>query len=1459
LDFPCADLTWHYNSSSGKCYKLLSDKPSYSPDEARDACNEVISAYPKVKVQIAEVHNADQLEALMAVLISYNVKDRILLNARREDSSKPFVWLSDKTVANLNFMSWSGGTGQGDCLVMFYTTNRVQNTWTNVAVIEEYSCSSSFSLICEHNVKGCTNPPGGFDPTTMDFAPTPPHAGTITHVVCQPGFTPKASPQTSVMGPNVDPNLAPGLYKCKGKRNSTEAEDPSLYSVKFIYSGANLNTCETIRCDEAELFNMLPAHASLAAARSKLTEEEFGSNQVSEFSRYGNIVTYRCIESYFFADLSFEKYVECALKDGGGNVGEWKGYTNTILPLPQTCIPVTCQYEHVLLKESYNIEPNFTIEYPNGTVSTLDKLEPIPYPYQTRIHYVCKKGYETVVKKPDQNITCGPIGRWLPQLAGCISNRILNYCISIPEIDEHMITSSSGRYVPPLVEAPSAKEIGFVIIAFIVTFFTCPLLLDLTTVKRDIACFLRNIRLQKRLWQATRRLRKAKQAAREEKEDGHQTRSSLDPHYVNFIILQICNLVFSAYPDTFPCANSSWTYEPASGKCYMLLSETAKYNFSEAQQQCKVALNKYPNVLVRIAEIRNENELQALKNILVSKSLQERVYLNAHRQSVSESFIWNSDRTVVQIDFVFWTEGIGGGDCLVASYKSERLQNEWTTVPVIDEADCLGKFAVICEHNIAPCEDSSKFDSSKMEFTPSKPYVGTTTTITCKPGFYPIGQSSSTPVQFKCAGHRADPNEADPSQYTAEFQPINFPSIQCEAIRCSKDEMISMVPKHGILAAARSTLTEEEFDSSQQNMFNQFGNVVTVRCKDAYFYSDRALEKFIYCGLKANGSTRGEWREYSGTTLPLPQECEPVTCQYEDILLKAHYNIELYFTVAFQNSTFMNITKLRAIPYPYQTTITYNCKEGYETIRKTQDQAIVCGSIGKWEPQLTGCLRENLEDSFPCANSSWIYKPINGKCYIVIYEKLTFKESDDRCKHIIPLADVKYHPHLSEIRDENDLQIFKSILIQKSHKERVYINANAKRGEEFKWLSDNALVQIDLLPGVEKSTNDGGAILAHYTTEHEKNQWKTVIAFERSSGDEPCTVICEHSVKPCQNPPDFNPTTMEFKPTKAYVGTTTVVGCKSGFYPKNSFETSQVKFKCIGKRVPLDEENSFAYTPYFNPIPNFPRLECKKVTCDFLTEAYYLMNGDTLNLLNRSRYEYGEKVTLECGTGFVYALDTKLKKATMQCVSGTEGSSQGIWHPAPCSACIPIRCSEKEMTSMVPKRASLAGARSTLTEEEFGLSQQNVFNQFGNVVTIRCHHAFYFPDRSIEKFITCGLKSNSEIEGEWRGYGGTSLPLPKECEPVECSYEGAFLKAQYNIETEFKIEFENGTSLNLTRLKAMPYPYKTIITYTCREGYETVTKTQEQILICGNVGKWIPQLTACLSKLTGDVIRFPLS
>ena len=83
---------------------------------------------------------------------------------------------------------------------------------------------------------------------------------------------------------------------------------------------------------------MIPKGGILASARSRLTEEVFGPLQVNQFNMYGNIVTYQCRDALFYSDRSRAKYVECALKDGLDNVGEWRGYGGTDLPLPKECI-----------------------------------------------------------------------------------------------------------------------------------------------------------------------------------------------------------------------------------------------------------------------------------------------------------------------------------------------------------------------------------------------------------------------------------------------------------------------------------------------------------------------------------------------------------------------------------------------------------------------------------------------------------------------------------------------------------------------------------------------------------------------------------------------------------------------------------------------------------------------------------------------------------------------------------------------------------------------------------------------------------------------------------------------------------------------------------------------------------------------------------------------------------------
>ncbi|KAM3187264.1 hypothetical protein ACTXT7_002637 [Hymenolepis weldensis] len=80
----------------------------------------------------------------------------------------------------------------------------------------------------------------------------------------------------------------------------------------------------------------------------------------------------------------------------------------------------------------------------------------------------------------------------------------------IAKKEEIMKTSTSGRYVPPPLEAPSANKLGFVVIVAIVIFLISLIFLDLGTLRRDIFWMLKNIRLQKRLWQAKKRLRETK-------------------------------------------------------------------------------------------------------------------------------------------------------------------------------------------------------------------------------------------------------------------------------------------------------------------------------------------------------------------------------------------------------------------------------------------------------------------------------------------------------------------------------------------------------------------------------------------------------------------------------------------------------------------------------------------------------------------------------------------------------------------------------------------------------------------------------------------------------------------------------------------------------------------------------------------------------------------------------------
>lgn len=87
-----------------------------------------------------------------------------------------------------------------------------------------------------------------------------------------------------------------------------------------------------------------------------------------------------------------------------------------------------------------------------------------------------------------------------------------------------------------------------------------------------------------------------------------------------------------SYPPNFPCADYSWTYIARSGKCYKLMSEVRRFNLEKAQIKCLAALEEYPRVQVRIAEVRDVNDVAALKEVLIRHAMKEKVLLNAKRQ-----------------------------------------------------------------------------------------------------------------------------------------------------------------------------------------------------------------------------------------------------------------------------------------------------------------------------------------------------------------------------------------------------------------------------------------------------------------------------------------------------------------------------------------------------------------------------------------------------------------------------------------------------------------------------------------------------------------------------------------------------------------------------------------------------------------------------------------------------------
>ncbi|VDQ01228.1 unnamed protein product [Trichobilharzia regenti] len=171
------------------------------------------------------------------------------------------------------------------------------------------------------------------------------------------------------------------------------------------------------------------------------------------------------------------------------------------------------------------------------------------------------------------------------------------------------------------------------------------------------------------------------------------------------------------------------------------------------------------------------------------------------------------------------------------------------------------------------------------------------------------------------------------------------------------------------------------------------------------------------------------------------------------------------------------------------------------------------------------------------------------------------------------------------------------------------------------------------------------------------------------------------------------------------------------------------------------------------------------------------------------------------------------------------------------------------MESMIPKNAKLVSARNRITDQVFGSHQVNQFYSYGNIISIRCNPGYLFNDRTTEKSVSCELASGSATVGKYRGYSGTVLPLPTECQEATCLYEQAVIQSDSNMQPYFIVVRSTIDVVNLTRHAGVPYPRGTVIRYFCKDGYESINQNSELNITCGDYGQWIPQLVGCIARI----------
>lgn len=182
---------------------------------------------------------------------------------------------------------------------------------------------------------------------------------------------------------------------------------------------------------------------------------------------------------------------------------------------------VSCKYQEVQPMPGQNLQEIFTIRFPDGKTERVTRHSGDDYKHKTVIQFFCVEKFESANRNQDQNITCGPRGEWVPKLTPCIRKQYFDTLLvaifldrssvhsvyisarntscfkthfpSSTEQSEELPLGQKKHYVPPPQDAPQAGSVGVIVISILVIFFSFIIILDLSTLTRDVKTLKSNV------------------------------------------------------------------------------------------------------------------------------------------------------------------------------------------------------------------------------------------------------------------------------------------------------------------------------------------------------------------------------------------------------------------------------------------------------------------------------------------------------------------------------------------------------------------------------------------------------------------------------------------------------------------------------------------------------------------------------------------------------------------------------------------------------------------------------------------------------------------------------------------------------------------------------------------------------------------------------------------------------